>query len=412
MPKSKLELSVEVFRGLAGRSIARGRISGTARAEDFPRFVAELGEAELLVSSRELDCAITFVAPSAQDEFFAASIPDLIAGGSRKKKSPSTFFVADLNYLHDPECADKPEQIRAYLDTICLVEILSKIADHGTEPASTKLVFFHKEKVEVLLDYTADSLSQIPELPKFRDKFIDDDIHSEQKKTIIKSVLLELSKEFEGQPITIELIIGKFEEFSRRVSSGYQLYVSEFSFQKVKAEVEKSKFEFIARINKVFSEIQNQLLAVPAALIIAGSQFETAKNFTLKNSLILGGALAFTLFMILLIVNQRNTLRSIFNEIGNEWSLIKKKHGAIKAQFNDQYRALETRYKYQCVLLEVVALIVISACFATTALFIYYSSSKELSIEAVMTLGFFWIIYIAWRFIAIFPVVTMSSNDT
>ncbi|MGC3830323.1 hypothetical protein [Pseudomonas aeruginosa] len=411
MPKTKLEIAAEVYRALDNPRIVRGRVSGTASASQYQSFLGDLTQTGILNESRDNDRHIIFNAPSAHDEFFAASMADLIAAPSRKKKAPANFFIAELDYLHSANSNDKPPQVAAYLDMISLVESLSKIADHGTEPAATKLIFFHKEKIELLLTYGCEALTAIPGLARFREKFIDDDIHSEQKQTIIKSVLLELSKEFEGQPFSIELLRNKFEEFSRRVASGYQLYVSEFSFQKVKAEVEKSKFEFISRINKVFSEIQNQLLAVPAALIIAGSQFETAEKITLKNSLILGGAIAFTAFMLLLIVNQRNTLRSIFNEIDNEWTLIKNKHNAIKAQFDQQYDALESRYKYQILLLETVSLIVVSACLATVVLFYYYSANREFPIQPSMILGFFWILFVVWRAFSTIPLILKSSRE-
>lgn len=397
MPKSRLEISAESYRSLSEGEVSRGRVSGTATEPNFSKITEDLEQAGLLISSNSETGAITFSAPSASDEYFAQSLTDLITGATRKKKCPTEFYIADLNYLYCSADVNRHPTVQAYLDTVFLVESLSKLAEHGTEPRSTKLIFFHKEKIVINIDYEADRIKPIPGLREFTERYITDEIHAEQKKTIIKSVLLELSKEFEGGLLDVGLLNEKFEEFKRRVSSGYQLYVSEFSFQKIKAEIEKSKFEFVARINKVFSDIQNQLLTVPAALIIAGSQFESSDHVTLKNFLILSGALAFTLFMLLLIMNQRNTLQSIYNEIDNEWGLIKKKHNAIKDQFDTQYKSLETRYKHQFLLLEVVALIVVLACMATILMFSYNSASQMISVELAMFLGFVLIIYMASR---------------
>ncbi|WP_017907040.1 hypothetical protein, partial [Pseudomonas asplenii] len=210
--------------------------------------------------------------------------------------------------------------------------------------------------------------------------------------TIIKSVLLEFHNEFDKK-LSTGLIAEKFEEFYRRVSSSYQLYVSEFSFQKIKAEVEKSKFEFITRINKVFSDIQNQLLVVPASLILVGSQYETSNSMTLKNLIIFCGAIAFAAFMMLLILNQRNTLLSILNEINNELQLIKQKHSSVKLQFDDQYKLLETRFLYQYILLEIVSLIVALALAAASALFFYFSNNKEIPIEICLVIAFALFVY-------------------
>lgn len=410
MPKSRLEISAESFRSLTGGEVSRGRVSGTATEPSFSKIIADLEQARLLISSNSETGVIVFSAPSAGNEYFAQSLTDLLTGASRKKKCPKEFYIADLNYLYNLTDTDRPPTVQAYLDTVFLVESLSKLAEHGTDSTSTKLIFFHKEKIELNINYEADKIKPIQGLQEFTERYITDEIHAEQKKTIIKSVLLELSKEFEGCPLDIGLLNEKFEEFKRRVSSGYQLYVSEFSFQKIKAEIEKSKFEFITKINKVFSDIQNQLLTVPAALIIAGSQFEPSDHVTLKNFLILSGALAFTAFMLLLIMNQRNTLQSIYNEIDNEWGLIKKKHNAIKEQFDSQYQSLEARYKHQFLLLEAVALIVVLACMATTLLFSYNSASQSVSVELAILLGFFLIIYMANRAYSIVSRVLFPSK--
>ncbi|TRU31995.1 MAG: hypothetical protein EWV78_19190 [Microcystis aeruginosa Ma_MB_F_20061100_S20D] len=410
MPKSRLESSVEAFRSLTNREIERGRVSGTAAGSEFSRIVLDLENAELLISSNSALGNIVFAAPSAANEYFAKSLSDLLAGVTRRKKCPAEFYIAELDYFYRPNDTERPEAIQAYLDTVSLVESLSKLAEHGTESSSTKLIFFHKEKIELKLDYDALKIRSLPGLRDFSDRYMNDEIHADQKKTIIKSVLLEFSKEFEGRDLDVGLINDKFEELSRRVSSGYQLYVSEFSFQKIKAEIEKSKFEFISKINKVFSDIQNQLLTVPAALIIAGSQFEPAEHVTLKNCLILAGVLAFTVFMLLLIVNQRNTLQSIYSEIDNEWGLIKKKHNAIKEQFDKQYLSLERRYRYQYLMLEVVAFIVVSACAAAVLLFGYNSANQQLSVELAMFLGFALVIYIFIRaFVAIPKILSLKG---
>lgn len=397
MPKSRLEISTESFRSLNDREVSRGRVSGTATETSFSKITGDLEQAGLLISSIPETGVIVFRAPSAANEYFAQSLADLLTAPSRRKKCPEEFYIADLDYLYSPTDVSRPAAIQAYLDTVLVVGALSKLAEHGTEPTSTKLIFFHKEKIELHINYDADKIKKIQGLQEFIAHYVTDEIHAEQKKTIIKSVLLELSKEFEGRTLDIGLLNEKFEEFKRRVSSGYQLYVSEFSFQKIKAEIEKSKFEFITRINKVFSDIQSQLLTVPAALIIAGSQFESSDQIILKNFLILSGVLVFTIFMLLLIMNQRNTLQSIYSEIDKEWELIKKKHNAIKEQFDTQYRVLESRYKHQYVLLEVVALIVVLACMATVLLFNYNSAGQKISVELAMLLGFFFIIYMACR---------------
>lgn len=396
MLKSKLQLSVDIYRELIGPIIDRGRIEGVIRSEAFNDVCAQLDSAGLLIASDKGKSTVKYQALSSKSEYFSPTFSDLLAAGSRRKEAPQDFYIADLDYLHSETNENTPGQVQGYLDAVSLYTLLRKISDHGKDIDSDCLVFFNKEKVDLFVSYSASEIQPLEKLEDFRIGFIEDEIHSDQKATIVKVVLLELSKEFEG-PLSIGLITENFDEFYRRVSSGYQLYVSEFSFQKVKAEVEKSKLEFISRINKVFSDIQNQLLTVPAALIIAGSQYEKSNHLTLKNGMIAAGVIIFSFFMILLIVNQRNTLRSIIREVDSEWSLIKNKHKMIKLQFTDQYLALVSRYKYQYALLEMVALIVVIACSAAVLLCFYFSDNEVLPIELSIFLAFSFLGYLGWR---------------
>lgn len=379
-----LDSLVSIYRRLEKREMSRGRVSGIASDHDFEEIVSTLETHDVLIANDPNTKSVTFKATSTATEYFSASMADLLTAPSRKRKAPTTFYVADLDFLYNGEINKCPTPVKSYLEHTCLVSLLEKISDHQGD--ISKLIFFHKEKFDLQINYSAEHLSPICRLNEFKKKFVEDDIHSEQKKTIIKSVLLEFHNEFDKK-LSTGLIAEKFEEFYRRVSSSYQLYVSEFSFQKIKAEVEKSKFEFITRINKVFSDIQNQLLVVPASLILVGSQYETSNSMTLKNLIIFCGAIAFAAFMMLLILNQRNTLLSILNEINNELQLIKQKHSSVKLQFDDQYKLLETRFLYQYILLEIVSLIVALALAAASALFFYFSNNKEIPIEICLVIA-------------------------
>lgn len=389
-----LDSLVSIYRKLDQREMSRGRVSGVASDQEFEEVVSILEKHDVLIANDSNTKTVTFKAISTATEYFSASMSDLLTAPSRKRKAPTTFYVADIDFLYNGETKEFPTPVKSYLEYTSLVSLLENISDHQGD--ISKLIFFHKEKIDLQINYSAEHLSPISRLDEFREKFVEDDIHSEQKKTIIKSVLLELHNEF-GKKLSIGLIAEKFEEFYRRVSSSYQLYVSEFSFQKIKAEVEKSKFEFITRINKVFSDIQNQLLVVPASLILAGSQYETSNSTTLKNLIIFSGAVAFAIFMMLLILNQRNTLLSILNEINNELQLIKQKHSSVKLQFDDQYNLLETRFLYQYVLLEIVSLIVALALAAASALFFYFSNNKEIPIETCLAISFALCVYVFVR---------------
>ena len=157
---------VNIYRKLTNRAMARGRVSGVAPDQDFAGIVRTLESHDVIIESDETRKTVTFQAISTANEYFAESIEDLLAGSSRKKKAPRSFYVADLDFLYHGEPADCPPKIKSYLEYTCLVSLLEKISDHHGD--ATKLIFFHKEKFDIHINYLASHLAPIERLDEFK----------------------------------------------------------------------------------------------------------------------------------------------------------------------------------------------------------------------------------------------------
>ena len=410
LPTTKLELAIAVYKLLDAPIFEHGRIKGRLLPEVFEEASRSLEEHELLERATSVSREVVFLPPLEQNSFFAFSVDELLNSSQRSQSIPAKFYLADIDFLYDGDYANAPQTVRSYIDAVTLVQLFSPLADHVIPKGTPKLIFFHGEKFELLLEYAKQDLAGLKGIDGFAKEFINSSAHIDQKKTIVKSILLEMKKEAGAEDFHVGFVMLRFEEYARRVSSSYQLYVSEFSFQKIKAEVEKSKFEALSKINKVFSEIQNQLLAVPVALIVACGQMEAADGFSLKNFFIMAGALVFALFMFFLILNQRNTLRSIFLEMTAEWDLIKGNHNAVKIKFDEPYKLLRRRYRYQSILLEVVGLVVFISFSITVGMFFYFSDVDVVPWVSIIWLSLLIVNYILLRGLSIWCDTSLREN--
>lgn len=243
------------------------------------------------------------------------------------------------------------------------------------------LIFLQKEKIEITPDYTISDLQELHDIVCFQSDFIESNTHKEQKNTIVKTVLLEM---FGGRSrASFSELLVKFPDFMEKVQGSYLLYVSEFSFQKVKELIEKEKLDATIKLNKVFSDIHNQMLAVPAALILAGGQMENSHDWTSKNILIWLGVLVFAIFMTLLVRNQRHSLNAVKQEIDQQWEQIRGKYHSVAEHFQVSYEQLDKRYKHQEILIKVVSILVALALIVTTYMLLYFSVPKLLMIESL-----------------------------
>lgn len=375
LPTDKLELSILLFKRMQNRRLVDGQLSGKIGENiDFEALRTALDNAGLLINAKAANRALESYVASG----FFESLDDVLASPARRITAPSRFYLADLDCLYSGNVAESPPVVRHYLAATNLYALLAKEADHqgGVGEAKT-LVFLHKEKIEITPNYATADLQELQGLNAFESDFITSETHEEQKRTIVKTVLVEMFSEQKKLPFS--KLLACFDEFFEKIRASYQLYVAEFSFQKVKAEVEKEKLDAMVKLNKVFSDIQSQLLAVPVALVLVGGQMEDKGVWVSKNVLIWLGAMVFSILMDMLIRNQRHTLKAVKHEIDQQRQQIASKYQAVASRFESAYQEIDERHIHQQRLISVVDLLVAGCLFITTVLLFVYSGACALN---------------------------------
>ena len=371
LPTNSLDLTILLFKNMQDRKVSGGQLSGRlGPGIDFEVLCAALDKADLLINANVPTRTLEFHVAKG----FFMSLDDLLVAPARRITSPSLFYLADSDSLYSGDAATLPSAGQHYLAATRLYGVLAKEADHhgGVGDAKT-LIFLHKEKIEITPQYTVADLHELVDLSAFETEFIASGTHQDQKRTMLKTVLLEL---FAGRKkLPFSELLTHFDEFVDKMRGSYQLYVAEFSFQKIKAEVEKEKLDAMVKLNKVFSDIQGQLLAVPVALVLVGGQMDDKGAWTSKNLFIWLGALIFSILLDLLIRNQRHTLKAVKNEIDQQQQQIEKKYQAISPRFANIYKEIEDRHTHQQWLIRVVDALVALSLGITTVLVLRFSGA-------------------------------------
>lgn len=379
LPTDPLDLAILLHREMRQRVVVDGRnIEGELPGSyDFDAVISLLERHDMRVTEASAHRRLEFSPPPS----FHQTMEALLTAVSRRIQPQARFYIADIDCVYPFTGQEPNKQIQSYLNSSALFRSLQSVADHLSQMGSaTTLVFLQQQKLEITSVYSVEDLAILPELDNFTANFIESSTHKQQKETILRTVLFEL---FSNQKkINFSDILKNFSSIADNLHSSYQLYVSEFSFLKVKSEIEKEKLEFTTKLNKVFSDIQNQLLAVPAALILIGGQMEKSDGPSMKNIFIWVGSLIFAFLMNLLINNQRHTLKAIKTEIDQQWKLIEGKHKKVAEQFKGSYAQLDARYRHQRTLLWTVDAMVGAALIFATGMFIWYADPDKLSTAA------------------------------
>ena len=398
---SKLLVAVKVYSSLVERHIQSRRAVGLLAEKDYKNLKKQLADNDLLLVFLDEKFSVEFELPADKDEFFGKNIDDLLEAGSRLLEPPASFYLAEEDFLYQGSTEKLPDHIKNYFDTALFASILLKLADHSIPKGRPKAIFLHGEKLELDLRYKSKDINRLRGLRDFIDEFVDSEIHNIQKITIIKLVLLEMLKNNDGDSLTLPCLLERFSEFTERVNANYQLYVSEFSFDKIKSQVEKEKFDFTLKLNGVFSDMQSQLLAVPIGLVLVGSQMKMTDGFSATNITLWLSVIIFGFFMSLLMRNQRSTLKAIKIEIDSQWIVIESRHRYVAERLGFHYKQLADRYRLQRWFLMLVSFIISGSIVGSTALLLHRSQAHE-SINEVLFFGViggmtYLLIFLIWK---------------
>jgi hypothetical protein len=166
-------------------------------------------------------------------------------------------------------------------------------------------------------------------------------------------------------------LIRNVDHLLTSLDDGYRLFVSSFSYDKIRTDIENANLDFLTRIHKTFVDIQGQLLGIPIATIVVASQLKSAMTCGVEawtNLAVLAGAWIFVIFLSVSIVNQFFTLNAIASEVRRQRARLEGDFAAISNKFVGTFTSLVRRiWWYRLVFVVIGALGVGGAAFATFA---------------------------------------------
>lgn len=280
--------------------------------------------------------------------------------GIGRRNVPPVFTIRGLHYTHG-KTQIVPQPIRNYLDAVKFWQLLQSFADYEVNQAIVYIKNF-ESKVEVRAEYGASDLVSLAGLSEFASAYFESDHHREQKRNIIRASLLEVCK---GQIVTrLSELLPKFEDLVDRVKASYSLYTADFSFEKLRTEVDEQNVEDMLRLNKTLADIQNQLLALPAALMLAGAGVK--EGIFATNISIWIGVGVFAWVMHHLVKNQQNSVIAIEQEIQLRIEKVNSQPADISNRVLPRFEMLKGRVtKQQRVLKQIFWAVIIVWVVAT-----------------------------------------------
>ncbi len=228
------------------------------------------------------------------------------------------FFVIDKGFS-SLDISPQPLHV-LYRRVLEFVHLLGESAAYLDKEAQ-ELIFLADGKFSVPVTYEAADLimSNLRALESLLERFTQD-THREQKLEILAKCIhtavasVDRSRRF-------AFLLANIPDLLKNIDDSYRLFAADFSYEKIRDQLEATRLEETSKIHKTFSEIQNQILSIPVATIVVATQLKPAKAWDAAfwvNSAIIAGVWAFVVLTAYVLNNQLQTLDVIADEIARK----------------------------------------------------------------------------------------------
>ena len=247
-------------------------------------------------------------------------------------KYPQIFYVKDLNYIHNQK--EHNEEIDAYFAGLRLSDCLTSLALFRNEDDGLMLYLMQeKSATSFKVLNTLESVRGLVSIVKEVNCFCEGFKENLERKMIYQKELIDFLNDYPLEERYLKLSDG-FANFYRRCEAAYGFFLSDFSYGKLKLELEATVLDYSKNVRSIINDSQNKLIAIPAAFLVASSQLQFDRPFGLKNFMIIFASFVFSLLIEIFIRNQESSVTIFLDNVKNYKTTFGFKNKSIDQRIN------------------------------------------------------------------------------
>ncbi len=257
--------------------------------------------------------SVEFITSELKKNGFFLTINDFIL--VNRFEIPTVFYINEISYssssYSDNEYLEKYKAI-----STLIVRLIAKAKFISEEHIKTICLVQDNSFIEIPIETIIYEDYLEHKNIELINQYIEDIDAYKEKRTIFLKELIDFLSTKNKKERFNELIL-YFEEFYEKCNTSFEYYLSNFSFNKIKFELDNSVLEYSKNIRSIINESQSKLIAIPAAFILGVSQVNYDNPFILKNVLIVVSAFLFSYIISIFINNQKNAIEIISDNLDN-----------------------------------------------------------------------------------------------
>ena len=276
------------------------------------------------------------------------------------------IYIYELkNYL--AETGNFKEEYNSIINLVKQIKEISKYSYQEDELLNS-IIVREEKSLFLILKYSFDDLKSIDkEKVSLIESFIDilkSHITMDKKNIYLNQLVEFLYKEEEQTRFSY--LIRNFDKYIKKSSATYNYYLRDFSYNKLKIELDSKALEFSQKLQSVINDSQTKLIAIPTALVFVLSTLDYENINAIKNYLALVGLILFCIFIQIFINNQKSAIAFIEENINYYKGTFKDDINEIKESFKkvelEKNKQIKRLFQIQ-ILLWLIPIITISVLF-------------------------------------------------
>ena len=266
--------------------------------------------------------------------------------GARVKERDNYYLIEE-----GFSSADQPALVvvNRYRQILRFIGLISESA-HYLDSAKEELIFYKDGRFVVPVVYCEKVVNAL-DIAVFEglERFVLDPYHKDQKIKMLGENLIEMLALIPAKE-RFSYLIAHLDDLYKRLQAGYNLFASDYTYEKAVAEVHAFKVDIVTKIHKAITDIQAQVLGIPIATFIALSQLKKTVALNAQfaaNTAIFFGVVIFCFLLIGFLVNQHATLNTIKQEVSRQRKVFEKRFEEKKVAYLDEFASIDGRLRWQ-----------------------------------------------------------------
>lgn len=321
---------------------------------------------------------IKLIPPRSPETFFAKDINDYLNYHSFLFKRAERIYLSNEQETLENGIT-KGEVLADYLSALHLFSFLENLSEHTSESQQVRsiILFYGNEKISISSVFCGKTLETLHKKRELIENIVNNVVsepHIETKKSLFKKVVTDALKN-EKDKDRFALLIENLETITQQFTSNYEIFLNNFSFDNEKEKLDDQKQSYILKINELLSGIHGKLFAVPASVIIVAGQMKPAPTpgFEIINSVIITGAIFFSIFMWMLTANQLHSLNTIKMDFNSKKKRIKSElKSSLYSEVESAFTEIDSRIFFQRQMIRLIDALVLVSLIISLGIYEYY----------------------------------------